>query len=345
MRRPWRTRLERTCRLRLRAGARLPWSPPATAPAIVGISDEQLRYRVPAAFAPSSEPLRVAAGAAAARGRIMTGILTGLVAAVAAVALFIVGIVLFQDRLLYFPTRATVAEMTRDDLSAWPDRQDFRGLSSEPSGAGQAALRGTAVVFHGNAGHAGHRSYYAETLTALGIRVILAEYPGYGPRDGEPGEGSLVADAENTIALAHRLYGEPLLVIGESLGAGVAAAAAARQLERVQALLLITPWDRLENVGAHHYPWLPVRWLLKDRYDTSKNLTDFRRPVTVVVAELDEVVPSRFGRALFDGLSEPKALRVVRAAGHNDWPLKVDRAWWRDALEPLMTPRMPAARQ
>ena len=51
--------------------------------------------------------------------------------------------------------------------------------------------RGTAIVFHGNAGHAGHRAYYARALTPLGLRVILAEYPGYGPRAGQPGEQAL----------------------------------------------------------------------------------------------------------------------------------------------------------
>jgi fermentation-respiration switch protein FrsA (DUF1100 family) len=273
----------------------------------------------------------------------VSSILTGLAAAVAATALALVAIAVFQHRLLYFPSPATVAEMTTEGLSAWPDPQDFRGLASAPAAEPTAGLRGTAIVFHGNAGHAGHRSFYARSLTALGLRVILAEYPAYGPRGGELGEASLVADAQTTIQLAHRLHGEPLLVIGESLGAAVAAAAAARQSGKVEALLLITPWDRLENVGAHHYPWLPVRWLLSDRYDTLKNLAAFRRPVAVVLAELDEVVPTRFGRSLFDGLSEPKTLLMVPAAGHNDWPLRVDTGWWRGVIEPLLMARERAS--
>ncbi len=129
--------------------------------------------------------------------------------------------------------------------------------------------------------------------------MILAEYPGYGPRDGALGEESLVGDAAQSLALAHRLFGAPLLVVGESLGAGVAAAAAARQPAAVAGLLLITPWDRLESVAAHHYAWLPVKWLLRDRYDSAAHLASLGGPVMVAVAARDDIVPPRFGIALY----------------------------------------------
>jgi pimeloyl-ACP methyl ester carboxylesterase len=241
---------------------------------------------------------------------------------------FLAAIFLWQDRLLYFPARVPVERVTTDELRAWPSAQEFRGLVAEPAGA----LRGTAIVFHGNAGHAGHRAHYAQALVPLGLRVILAEHPGYGPRSGALGEASLVADAEQTIALAHRQYGAPLLVIGESLGAAVAAAAAARQRVLIAGLLLITPWDRLARVGAHHYPWLPVRWMLRDDYDNVANLAAFDRPVIVAVAERDSVVPARFGTALHAALVGPKRLLVIAASEHNDWPERVDAAWWRAGI-------------
>jgi alpha-beta hydrolase superfamily lysophospholipase len=138
------------------------------------------------------------------------------------------GIAILQDRFLYFPDKAAPGDIVSGGLRAWPTPQDFRGLVAEPA----EPARATAIVFHGNAGHAGHRKFYATALTRLGLRVILAEYPGYGPREGAVGEQNLVADAEQTIALAHRLYGAPLLLIGESLGAGVVVAAGARQRDR-----------------------------------------------------------------------------------------------------------------
>lgn len=242
------------------------------------------------------------------------------------------GIAVIQDRLLYYPVQASVAELTGDGLQAWPSPQDFRGLLAEPAGAARA----TVVVFHGNAGNVGHRTYYAAALTRLGLRVILAEYPGYGPRTGALGEDSLVADAAQTIALAHQRYGAPLLVIGESLGAGVAAAASARQRGQIAGVWLITPWDKLENVAAHHYSWLPVSWFLRDRYDSAAHLAAFGRPILVTVAERDEIIPPRFGNALYAALNDPRRLTTLKGAGHNDWLGYTDEAWWREAVRFLL---------
>ena len=249
-------------------------------------------------------------------------------------AVLLGGILMLQDRFLYFPDRASVDDMVAPGLRAWPGPDDFRGLLAEPHGP----VRATAIVFHGNAGHAGHRGYYASVLTRLGIRVILAEYPGYGPRDGALGERSFVDDAGQAIALARRQFDGPLLLVGESLGAGVAAAAAARQREHVDAVLLITPWDKLAHVAAHHYSWLPTGWLLRDRYDSVSHLAAFGRPVMVVVAERDSIVPPRLGKALYEALDEPRRLAVIDHAGHNDWTGYVDEAWWRNALAFLLSP-------
>ena len=253
---------------------------------------------------------------------------------VAAVALGIVVIVgwltMFQDSLLYFPDRvalSTVAdEARREEMVPWPDAGAYRGLLAEPKGP----ARGTLVLFHGNAGHAGHRGRYVDSLSRLGVRVILAEYPGYGSREGELGEASLVPDARETVALVRRQFPGPLILAGESLGAGVAAAAA--KDADVDALLLITPWDTLKNVAGHHYPWLPVGWMLRDRYDSAGNLAAYRGRVAVVVAEQDSIVPAKFGRALFANLPEPKRLWTIPDAEHNDWQGHVDAAWWESVL-------------
>ena len=249
-------------------------------------------------------------------------------------AILVVGVMVLaaiylrQDRMLYFPAPTTVASVATAGLRAWPSAQDFRGLVAEPVGT----VRGTAIVFHGNAGHVGDRAFYARALAPLGLRVILAEYPGYGPRAGALGEASFVADAEQTVMLAHRQYGGPLLLVGESLGAAVAAAAAAQRRELTVGLLLITPWDRLAHVGAHHYPGLPVKWMLRDEYDTQTRLAGFDRPVLVAVAERDSIVPARLGRALHAGLAGPKRLVVIEAVDHNDWTDRVDAGWWRAAV-------------
>ncbi|WP_077001465.1 alpha/beta hydrolase [Variovorax sp. KK3] len=258
----------------------------------------------------------------------MTQVLAPLLKLVLACTIGLAGIAMFQNRLLYFPAPATVAEMATNGLQPWPSAQDFRALLAQPA----EATRGTVVVFHGNAGHAGHRRYYADMLTRQGFRVLLAEYPGYGPRAGEMGERSMVDDARETLVQAHRAFGAPVVVIGESLGSGVAAAASAQQRDAVAGLMLITPWDRLVNVARHHYPWLPVTWLLRDRYDSVENLVGFGRPVLVMVAGRDNVVPARLGVALYEALAAPKRVVTIDGASHNDWPGMVDARWWEDAM-------------
>jgi len=248
---------------------------------------------------------------------------------------------LFQDRLLYFPDNpplaAVLADARRDGLAPWPGPDDYRGLLREPAGP----ARGSVILFHGNAGHAGHRAWYADELTRLGLRVILAEYPGYGGRLGTPGETALVADAAQIVAMARQRFAGPLLLAGESLGAGVVAALA-QGPTRIDGLLLITPWDTLENVARHHYPWAPVGWMLRDRYDSVASLTKaatFSGRVLVVVAERDSIVPARFGTALHGALAQPKRLLVIPGADHNDWLDRVDAAWWRGVVDFLLPPQ------
>jgi pimeloyl-ACP methyl ester carboxylesterase len=260
--------------------------------------------------------------------------------AAAALALVLAGLAVFagpalmQDRLLYYPARVSVEQASAGGLQPWPDAQQFRGLLAPAADT----PRGTAIVFHGNAGQAGQRGHLAAALAGTGLRVILAEYPGYGPRDGALGEASLVADAAESIALARQQFGPPLLVVGESLGAGVAAAAAAQQRDTVAGLILITPWDRLESVAAFHYPWLPVKWLLRDRYDSAAHLASWGRPVVLAVAEHDDIVPPQFGTALYRALPEPKLWLPLPGAGHNDWPARVDAAWWLRAVDFMLSP-------
>ena len=253
------------------------------------------------------------------RFRLLAGVVLGI-------AIFVGWLAMFQDNLLYFPDQMPLAkavdEASQEGLAPWPDAGSYRGLLAEP----KAPVRATLLLFHGNAGHAANRGWYAGRLGRLGVRVILAEYPGYGPRPGKLGEASLVPDAIETVAQVRRQFSGPLILAGESLGAGVAAAAA--KVSDVDALLLITPWDSLKNVAGHHYPWLPVGWLLREQHDSAGNLAAFRGRVAVVVAEQDSIVPAKYGRALFANLPEPKRLWTIPGAEHNDWWSRVDEAWW-----------------
>jgi pimeloyl-ACP methyl ester carboxylesterase len=232
-----------------------------------------------------------------------------------------------QRRLLYQPFGGGISPQRAAELGLrhWPSVEDFRGFVPFDE---QPAPRGTVVVFHGNAGAAFHRGFYFPALSRHHLRVVLAEYPGYGGRPGRPSESTLVADALETIALAQRMYGEPLYLWGESLGAGVAAGAIAQTDVPIAGLVLFTPWDSLPAVAQTHYPYLPVRWLVLDRYQTVDNLDAFAGRIAVILAGMDEVIPVKHGQNLYDSLPGNKQLWLFEGARHNSMPIEADQDWW-----------------
>ena len=247
-------------------------------------------------------------------------------------AMIVLAAFLLQRRLLYFPetSRPSSSQLAAEGLAFWPATSDgYRGFVSTLP---QSHRRGTVLVFHGNAGAAWQRSYYVDALQPLGYRVILVEYPGYGGRPGAPSEAALVTDAQESLRQAYAEYGAPIYLWGESLGSGVAAAVAAAPAAPVAGVVLLTPWDSLPDLAQGLYPFLPVRWLLLDRYDSVRNLAGVTMPVAVVSAERDEIIPPARAERLYASLSAPKQRWVLPGAGHNSWPIAPGLAWWREVM-------------
>ncbi len=239
-----------------------------------------------------------------------------------------------QGRLLYYPGQIGVEEIRQyaldNGLRMWPEQgQAYLGIVSTD---GPSQPRGTVVVFHGNAGTAVSRRYYIDALESRGYHVVLAEYPGYGGRPGELSEKSFVADARRTARRAREAFGSPLYLWGESMGCGVASALAADPELGPQGVVMLTPWDSLLNEGKALFPWLPVRFFLRDAYDNVANLAGYKGPVAVIMSDRDEVVPNRLTQRLYESLSQPKRLWVFGNAGHNDWPGSPGLAWWDEVM-------------
>lgn len=257
-------------------------------------------------------------------------------------AAFCFAVVIWQSRLLYYPQRLTEPEASEAfrlyKVTRWPDASgaEYRGVVKAT--VPEATLtNGTVLVFHGNAGGAHERDYFCDTLQKLGWRVILAEYPGYGARSGKMGEASFRADGRATARLARQKYPGRLVILGESLGSGVAAAVAGDPDVRAEAVILATPWDTLTSVAVHHYPWLPVRLFLRDRYDSVAYLKNYAGPVTLLMAGDDEIMPAASTLALFSALPHADRKRMVRVpyVGHNEWFWPITEAQWREILPAL----------
>lgn len=255
-----------------------------------------------------------------------------------ALALLLTGCPMLQDRLMFFPTRVATGDVARlargvDERIAraadWTVGGEWWGLVAEPA-AGEP--RATALVFHGNAGWAGDRTYYLGPLVRRGWRVVLVEYPGYGPRPGEPGIESALIATGRAIAVALETWPGPLILLGESLGAALVARHAKGHEARLAGLVLVTPWDNLRSVATRHYPGLLVRLALRDPLDNVAALKGFAKPVAVLVAGRDEIVGAEGGRALAASLGA--TLVELPEAGHNDWLGSLTGREWDALLDP-----------
>jgi alpha-beta hydrolase superfamily lysophospholipase len=239
-----------------------------------------------------------------------------------------------QKKLLYYPDSSIPSEesLRTNSINPWPSSlKDHRGFVSINE---TKAVNGTIIVFHGNAGTAADRVFYVKSLAALGYRVILAEYPAYGGREGKVGETAFVSDASETVRLAFEQYGRPLFLLGESLGCGVAAAVAKETTIKIDGIILITPWDTLASVAQSKFPFFPVRLFLKDKYDNIGNLGSFKKGIAVVGAERDEVIPVNHANRLYLALpSKAKKIWIVKDAGHNDWPMFMDTSFLKEIMD------------
>ena len=166
--------------------------------------------------------------------------------------------------------------------------------------------------------------------------MLLIEYPGYGSRPGKIREQHFTADAVESIRLAMKEFGPPIFLLGESLGCGVVCGAVAKSNLPIDGVTLITPWDSLLNLAQAKDWFLPVRWLLKDRYDNVANLANYQGPVAVIMAGQDEIIPNRLTRRLYEALQGPKNLWTFPQAGHNSWPSGPHEPWWDEMMNFLL---------
>jgi pimeloyl-ACP methyl ester carboxylesterase len=249
------------------------------------------------------------------------------------VAAIIAGCYLLQDHFIYFPdhVRPSAGALKAQALAFWmASGDDYRGLVSEPETDGAA---GTVIVFHGNAGKAADRAFYAKMLVPLNYRVILAEYPGYGGRPGSRGEDQFVEDARRTVEAAFAKYGAPLYLLGESLGCGVVASVAGSSPVPVEGIVLFTPWDNLLSVAASHGPAFIARLVLKDRYDSVANLAKYTGKTAIIGAERDDIIPVGHAETLYASIPGRKHMWTIKGAGHNDWPMLASGAMFREIMD------------
>lgn len=278
--------------------------------------------------------------------------LEGLIGSVLKIALGVaVGlplvVYLAQDGLIYYRQpldagrRAQVLQRfpaVREFTLASADGTRLHGWRVVPPGAERVP---TVLYFGGNAEEV---SWMLESVgnpargDTPGVAWVLVNYRGYGLSEGAPSERALVADA---LAIYDHLSGlggdrdGRLYAFGRSLGSGVAVALAAQR--RLEGVILVNPFDSLVAVAKHYYPFLPVDWMLKHRFDSISQAASLATPLLCFIGGRDEVIPPRHGERLYAAWGGPKRRHLVAGAGHND--VDISPGFWPEVRAFLAQPQ------
>ncbi len=228
---------------------------------------------------------------------------------------------LLENRLVYQPAMAS--ESWEPPPS--PDIHDVDLTSADgtrlhgwwlPQPNAKSAL----LYLHGNAGNLSWRgNSMVRMREALGVSVLIIDYPGYGKSEGRPSEAGCYQAADAAYAWltdTQKIEPRNILIYGGSLGGGIAVDLASRHDHR--ALILVKTFTCMPDVASRHFPWIPVRWLMRNRYQSCDKIRACRRPVFIAHGDADEVIPCALGQQLFEAAGDPKVFHLQPGAGHND---------------------------
>ncbi|MFJ2480288.1 alpha/beta hydrolase [Pseudomonas sp. NPDC087598] len=249
----------------------------------------------------------------------MSRTLMSLVVLIVAVYLVLcAALFFFQRSLIWFPQPNAFNSADSQLTLSMPDAQ-VSVISRDR--VGRRAL----IYFGGNAEDVSRNlPEFAQAFPDYA--VYLLNYRGFGGSGGSPSEEAI---AEDALALFDQVYAShpQVAVIGRSLGSGVAVRLASQR--PVQQLILVTPYNSLEEIAARQYPWVPVKWLLKDRFESGKYAAHIRVPTLLLAASDDEVIPRTSTQRLLENFPQGVAvLRVVPDSGHNSISDRVQYLEW-----------------
>jgi pimeloyl-ACP methyl ester carboxylesterase len=248
------------------------------------------------------------------------GALGWILKAAGGVGLALLGVFLLQEQLIFHPRPGPQALPGAESVFI-AGADGTRLHAWHVKGAPGAPL---VLYFGGNAEQVSWMAAEARRGTPQAA-WLLVDYRGYGSSEGSPSEGALVADALLWHDYAAQ-HSRSIYLFGRSLGSGVAVQLAAAR--PAAGAILVAPYDSMVALGRHHYPFLPVGWLLKHRFDSAAPARGIAVPLLCLVAQRDEVIPAVHSRRLYGAWRGPKRWVELPGTGHNS----IDDApqFWRE---------------
>lgn len=172
------------------------------------------------------------------------------------------------------------------------------------------------IIFFGQADAVFAHARMASLLMNNGFGVLLANYRGYSGDAGSPTEENVYKDARASIAFVQK-HNFPIGLMGLSLGSGIAVKMATEY--EVQSIVLFSPYSSVVQVAAERFPYIPVRYLMKDRFDSLEKIPHVTAPVMIVMGRKDHMIPFSQGEQLYKAANEPKISLWLDNAGHMNY--------------------------
>jgi hypothetical protein len=234
--------------------------------------------------------------------------------------LLLLAMMVFENSLIYFPMSFPEGDWAPRGIAvedAWCTAAD--GTKIHGWYAPHEKPRAFVLFCHGNAGNITHRADVIRALhDRVGVAVLVFDYRGYGKSEGKPDEPGVLADARAARSWLAQKAGLPenqIVLMGESLGGAVAVDLAA---DGARALILENTFSSMPDVAAFHYPWAPVRLLMRTRFNSAAKIPSYHGPLYQSHGDCDSIVPLRSARRLFAAANEPKQFLLIEGADHND---------------------------
>lgn len=226
-------------------------------------------------------------------------------------------IMVFQDRLVYFPSREITRTPEERGLSYTSVRLETRdGVSLNGWLIPHPQSESVVLYCYGNGGNLSNRIGMIELFHEMGLSVFIFDYRGYGKSEGNPSEEGTYLDGDAAWEYLLSIGYKPknIILYGESLGGAVAAKLVSEN--KAKGLVLAGSFTDINTLAQEHYFFLPIRLISRYRYPTVEYLQKTDSPVLIVHSTEDKIVPYRYGQELFEKAKEPKTLLSLRG-GHN----------------------------
>jgi len=251
-----------------------------------------------------------------------------------AYAAIMVVLFVFQSRLVYYPHIGREITTTPQAYGLGFESVEIHTEDGEtldawwvPAADSRGPPRGTILFFHGNAGNISHRIDYLLMFNRLGYATLIVDYRGYGKSTGTPSEEGTYRDAFAAwrwLTQKRGLRPDDIVFVGESLGGAVAGWLAVRHPPR--ALVLMSTFTSVPDLGAKIYPFIPVRLISRFSYDNRAYVRQIKVPLLIVHSREDDIIPFAHGRKIFEAANEPKQFLEMHG-GHNDGFIFMREEW------------------